>query len=275
MIRLENFTCGYGRHVVLDLPKLEFAPGKITAVIGRNGSGKSTLTQALAGLKTDFRGKIWLDELKLSRHVSVRTLRQKVGLVLQNPDNQLFFSRVSDDLDFVLQNLNLPNLEEAQDGAMQRSEWHQFVRQARQQMIQETLERVGMGDFLEANPRDLSGGQKQRLAIASVLVATPKYLILDEPSSMLDLAGKKMLYRTLEELAKRGMGIILMTNQLEELLLASRIVILDQGKAYTYSQPKLIGKLESLEQHGLEIPLLLKLAHQLKVFSFSELEARL
>ncbi len=110
MIKLEQFSCGYSGRPVLAQADLEIASGEITVVIGQNGSGKTTLAQVLAGLKLDFQGKVWLDDLELKCSTSVRELRQKAGLVLQNPNHQILFGKVEDEISFALRNLNLPEI---------------------------------------------------------------------------------------------------------------------------------------------------------------------
>lgn len=272
MIKLKHFSCGYSRRPVLAVTDLEIAPGKITVVIGQNGSGKSTLAQVLAGLKTDFRGEIWLDDLALKRSTPVRTLRQKIGLVLQNPDHQILFGKVEAEIGFALQNLQLPEIANLPKNRRARE---QIIQVQRQKIMQAALCQVGLEDKLNANPRELSGGQKQRLALASVLALQPKYLVLDEATSMLDLPSRRAVYRILENLKAQGAGVIMMTNLLDELLLADTVLILDDGKVIKSTPVEIIQNLTLLSAHGLEIPLLLQVAKQLKAYNLHELRQKI
>lgn len=240
MIKLKNFSCKYGKTPVLENIDLEIPDGKIIAVIGKNGSGKSTLAQVLSGLKLDFSGEVWLDDLKLKRHTPMREIRQKVSLVLQNPDNQIIFQKVSDDLAFVLDNFGIETSEQAK-------------------LIANALAAVGMADYLQANPHELSGGQKQRIVIASAIITSPKYLILDEATSMLDPSGKRAIYNVLQEFRKQGITTLFMTNWLDEIIIADEILVLDERKIFRYGRDELLKDLTIFERHGLEVPLTLKL----------------
>lgn len=240
MINLKDFGYKYGKTPVLEHVDLELPPGEIVAVVGRNGSGKSTLAEILSGLKLDFSGEVWLDDLKLKRHTPMRQIREKVSLVLQNPDNQIIFQKVSDDLAFVLDNLGI-----------------EAPRQGK--MIKTALEAVDMADYTESNPHELSGGQKQRIVIASAIITHPKYLVLDEATSMLDPSGKRAIYNILQDFKKQGITTIFMTNWLDEILIADRILVLDERKIFSYRRDELLKDLPILERHGLEIPLALKL----------------
>ena len=272
MIELKQFSCGYPGRPVLAEADLEIAPGKITVVIGQNGSGKSTLAPVLAGLKLDFRGEVWLDDLPLKRSTPIRALRQKVGLVLQNPDHQILFSKVQDEIGFALQNLHLPELA---DLPKSRREQEKIIQAERLKITKAALRQVGLADQLNANPRELSGGQKQRLALASVLALSPKYLLLDEATSMLDLPSRRAVYQILEKLKLQGMGVVMMTNLLDEILLADTVLILDHGQIIISTPVEIIQKPRLLTQHGLDIPLLLQVAKKLKASSLQELRQRL
>lgn len=272
MIKLEQFSCGYPGHQVLESVDLQIDSGTITVVIGQNGSGKSTLAQVLAGLKTDFSGKVWLDDLRLKRSTPIRALRQKLGMVLQNPDHQILFDRVETEISFALQNLNLPALP---DLPKKHREREAVLKAERREIIQATLAQVGLGNKIDANPRELSGGQKQRLALASVLALRPKYLVLDEATSMLDLPSRRAIYQVLQRLKRQGIGILMMTNLLDEILLADKVLLLDNGQIYQYNSAEIIDQPELLIKHGLEIPLLLQVARSLKVTNLEDLQQNL
>lgn len=272
MIKLEQFSCGYPGHQVLESVDLQIDSGTITVVIGQNGSGKSTLAQVLAGIKTDFSGKVWLDDLRLKRSTPIRALRQKLGMVLQNPDHQILFDRVETEISFALQNLNLPALP---DLPKKHREREAMLKTERREIIQATLVQVGLGDKIDANPRELSGGQKQRLALASVLALRPKYLVLDEATSLLDLPSRRAIYQVLQRLKRQGIGILMMTNLLDEILLADKVLLLDNGQIYQYNPAEIIDQPELLVKHGLEIPLLLQVAQSLKVTNLEDLQQNL
>lgn len=240
MIKLKNFSYNYDQRSVFRDVDLEIPSGKIIAVVGCNGSGKSTLAQVLSGLNLDFSGEVWLDGLKLRRQTAIRQIRQKVSLVLQNPDNQIIFQKVFDDLAFVLNNL-------------------QIETDKQESMIKTALAAVDMLDYIQANPHELSGGQKQRVVIASAIVTQPKYLILDEATSMLDPSGKRAIYNILQKFKKQGITTLLMTNWLDEIAIADSVLILDDRKIYPYSRAELLKDPSILEKHHLETPLMLKL----------------
>lgn len=240
MIKLRNFSYNYDQRSVLRDVDLDIPSGKIIAVVGRNGSGKSTLAEVLSGLRLDFTGEVWLDDLKLTRHTPILEIHRKASLVLQNPDNQILFQKVYDDLAFVLDNLKIPT--EGQD-----------------ELIHKALNAVDMLDFMQTNPHELSGGQKQRVVIASAILTQPKYLILDEATSMLDSGGKRAIYNLLQKFKKAKVTTLLMTNWLDEIAIADEVLILDQQKVFVYSQAELLADLSLFEKHGLEVPLMLKL----------------
>lgn len=272
MIKLKQLSCGYPGRSVLAEANLEIAPGEITVVIGKNGSGKSTLAEVLAGLKTDFRGEVWLDDLLLKRSTPVRQLRQKVGLVLQNPDHQILFDKVEDELSFALQNLKLPEMAQL---PKKRQAREKLLRTKRLEVIKSALGQVDLADQIAADPRKLSGGQKQRLAIASVLALHPQYLLLDEATSMLDLPSKRAVYQILTRLKQQKIGIVLFTNVLEEILLADAVVILDAGQVIKTTSAAIIKDLSLLQKHGLAAPLILQLAQKLHAYTWQELQERL
>lgn len=240
MIKLRNFSYNYDQRSVLCDVDLDIPSGKIVAVVGRNGSGKSTLAEVLSGLRLDFTGEVWLDDLKLTRHTPILEIHRKASLVLQNPDNQILFQKVYDDLAFVLDNLKIPTGEQ-------------------DELIRKALNAVDMLDFMQANPHELSGGQKQRIVVASAILTQPKYLILDEATAMLDSGGKRAIYNLLQKFKKAKVTVLLMTNWLDEIAIADEVLILDQQKVFVYSRAELLADLSLFEKHGLEIPLMLKL----------------
>lgn len=254
MIKIQKFSIKYAQKI-FDEVDLEIPAGKIVALIGKNGSGKSTLANALAGLTKKYKGEIWLDDLKVSRHTHVRDLRAKIGLVLQNPDHQILFNSVRDELLFVLQNLQ--------------------VQGDYEKRILATLNEVGMAEFIDSDPQNLSGGQRQRIAIATMLVSEPDYLIFDEATSQLDQEGKKSVYQIMQKLARKGLGVMMITNNLDELIYADEILVIHQRKVLRISRDELLKEPELLEKYGLEVPLTLRLAHKWGAKSMAEIEEKL
>lgn len=235
MLKLINFSCGYHGHKVLKNINLEIPSHQVIAIIGNNGSGKSTLMQALAGLKSDFLGQIWLDDLLIQKTTPLYKIRQKASLVLQNPDHQIIFNEVYDDLAFILQNLQIPP--------------NQHDR-----LIFSALETVGMEKFIHANTRQLSGGQKQKIIIASALLGKPAYLLLDEATSMLDFASREFVYKIIQKLKEQGITICFTTNWLEEIIHADQVIIIEQEQLYLYAKTYLIAHPSILRRHHLRLP---------------------
>lgn len=268
MIRIENFTVKYEAKL-LDRVNLEIPSGKIVALIGKNGSGKSTLANVLAGLVTDFAGEIWLDDLRLTRHVKMCELRAKIGLVLQNPDHQILFNSVRDELEFVLRNLG----QEKSFGRGKSSNQDQL--EVMEAKIMKALTQVGMADFVDMDPQNLSGGQRQRIAIATMLVAEPRYLIFDEATSQLDDVGKQAIYQTMRKLAEQGIGVIMITNNLNELIYADEVLVIHDYKIQKLQQSEILRKKCKLEDYGFATPLTIKLAQKFGVRTMAEIEEKL
>lgn len=190
---------------------LQLPMKKWTAVIGHNGSGKSTLARLIDGLLIPSSGTIKIDELLVDEK-NLQQLRQQIGLVFQNPDNQFVGTTVADDVAFGLEN-------------------HQIPHDQMQARIDESLKAVGMQDFADSEPAMLSGGQKQRVALAGILAIGPRVIILDEATSMLDPKGRHDLLKLLKKLiAERDMTVISITHDPVELSLSDYAVILDHGK---------------------------------------------
>lgn len=190
---------------------LQLPMKKWTAVIGHNGSGKSTLARLIDGLLIPSSGTIKIDELLVDEK-NLQQLRQQIGLVFQNPDNQFVGTTVADDVAFGLEN-------------------HQIPHDQMQARIDESLKAVGMQDFADSEPAMLSGGQKQRVALAGILAIGPRVIILDEATSMLDPKGRHDLLKLLKKLiAERDMTVISITHDPVELSLSDYTVVFDHGK---------------------------------------------
>lgn len=243
MIKLENLTCGYDTNILEDI-NLNISQNKITFIIGKNGSGKSTLGSILSGLKKDYKGKITINNQEINKKTSLKDLRKLISIVFQNPSNQILFNRVYDDIKFTLENINTPA--------------HEIDK-----IIEYSLDKVNMLDKIEANPYNLSGGEKQRIAIASILALNPKYIVFDEATSMLDINGRKEIYKLITKLNKSNIGIIFITNILDELIYADEILIIDNKKIYKYTKEELFNNLSILKKHNLEIPFTLQIIDSL------------
>ncbi len=199
---------------------LEFKAGEYVAIIGPNGSGKTTLARLLNGLLVPTSGEVLVDGLNSKIKEDLKLIRQRVGMVFQNPENQIITTSVEREIAFGLENLNLPSEE-----IRERVEW--------------ALSAFHLWDYKNSAPHSLSGGEKQRLGIASVLAMRPKYLILDEPTSLLDPEGRQMFNLLVKKLVAEGkVTIINITQFPEEALLAQRLIVLDRGKIFMDGSPE-------------------------------------
>lgn len=207
MIKIKNLAYKYRRgrtHVLRDV-SFEIKSGEIVALMGSNGSGKSTVGKLIAGIITPRKNQIWVDDIDVGVKRHYKEVFAKIGIVFQNPETQIFFDNVRDEMSFVL------NQKDDVDG-----------------IIDEALERVNMvdrGDSLW----DFSLGQKQRIVLAEMLTRKPKYLVLDEPTTMIDSVGKTEIWKIIRKLRSQDLGILLITNSKEEALVADRIITLQNG----------------------------------------------
>lgn len=222
-------------------------PGEFVVVLGRNGSGKSTLVRLIDGFLLPEQGQVLVDGLDLADPNARVAVRQRVGLLFSNPDNQLVSSVVEEDVAFGPENLGLPPPEI-------------------ENRVQSALAQVRMEDYRAYPPHLLSGGQKQRIAIAGVLALQPRYLMLDEPTSMLDPAGRDEVLETVIRLNREtGAGVLWVTHFTEEALAAHRVIVLDQGRIVMNGPPEaILGRVEELYALGLEPPDSVLLARELR-----------
>lgn len=195
----------------LDGLTLDLYPGEVVAVVGGNGSGKTTLARLANGLLVPLSGEVRVSGLLTSDEETLWEVRSRVGLLFQNPDDQIVGATVEDDVAFGLENLGVP------------------PEQMRRRVV-EVLDRVGLTGEERREPHLLSGGQKQRLALAAVLALQPSVLVLDEPTSMLDSGGREEILSFVRELAARGVAVLLVTQHMEETLLADRLAYLESGR---------------------------------------------
>lgn len=252
MIRIENLKHYYkdtdGKEVkALDGVSLEIPDGQFLTIIGANGSGKSTLARHLNALLLPTEGKVEVNGLDSMQEEKVWDIRQQVGMVFQNPDNQIVAAIVEEDVAFGLENVGVPGPEI-------------YPR------VMEALKAVGMEQYAKQAPHRLSGGQKQRVGIAGILALGPDCLVLDEPTAMLDPQGRKEIVQTVRKLNKeKGMTIIYITHYMEEALAADRVVVMSQGKICFEGTPRQVfSQVEELKKLKLEAPLAAEVAYELR-----------
>lgn len=220
---------------VLSNVNLSIRKGELVVLLGRNGSGKSTLAKHCNGLLLPKRGEVLVDGLNTKREQDLWEIRRRVGLVFQNPDNQLIATTVEEDVAFGPENLGLSPAE---------------IRSR----VDEALEIVGMKEYKRKEPHTLSGGQKQKVAIAGVLAMYPDYLVLDEATSMLDPEGRNELIELLLRL-KNTIAVFHITHQVEEAVYADRVIVMDGGKIVVEGTPREVFLLgEKIFEWGLELP---------------------
>lgn len=239
IVTLKNIVFQYretDERRALDDVSFSIQKGEWIAVIGPNGSGKSTLAKAINGLIVPDSGEVTVAGLPMTEE-TIWDIREKVGMVFQNPDNQFVGSTVQDDVAFGLENLAVP-----------REEMLKRVRSA--------IEKVAMESFMEREPARLSGGQKQRVAIAGVVALQPDLMILDEATSMLDPKGRKEVIQTVQEIKEReNLTVISITHDIDEAALANRIFVMEAGKLKKVGTPEeIFSNGDKLIQMGLDLP---------------------
>lgn len=221
--------------------------GSFTAIIGTNGSGKSTLARHLNALYLPTAGEVIVEGMKTSDMEHIWDIRQKVGMVFQNPDNQLVAAIVEEDVAFGPENLGVPA-----DEIRKRVDY--------------ALEKVGMSAYRTHSPAMLSGGQKQRIAIAGVLAMHPDCIVLDEPTAMLDPLGRKEVMDTIHELNRsEGITIVLITHFMEEAVTADHVLVVDRTKLQMQGTAReVFSQADKLTAMGLDVPVAADLAHGLR-----------
>lgn len=251
MIKVENLYHSYSQgkeneFEALSGINLEINEGEFLVILGHNGCGKSTLAKHFNSLLLPTEGQVFVDQLNTKDPSSLWEIRKRVGMVFQNPDNQLVATTVEEDIAFGMENLG-------------------FDRGTMHERIDEVLDKVKMAEFREKPPHLLSGGQKQRLAIAGIIAMRPAYLVLDEPTAMLDPQGRREVMDTIIQLNKEeGLTIILITHFMEEAVLADRLVIMEEGKIVSQGQPrKIFSQVEKMKELRLDIPQVTEIAYEL------------
>ena len=251
-IEVENLRFSYNPEEIdsKDVLKgidLKIEKGEFVALLGHNGCGKSTLAKLFNAMYIPTSGKILVDGLDSTSEENHINIRRQVGLVQQNPDNQLVAGIVEEDVAFGPENLGVPPLE---------------IRKR----VDEALKTVNMYEYREHAPFKLSGGQKQRVAIAGILAMETGCIVLDEPTAMLDPKGREEVMGTLERLnEEKGITIILITHYMDEATRAKRVVVMDDGEILTQGTPReVFSKVELLKKHNLDVPQATELAYYLK-----------
>lgn len=248
LLTLENVSFSYDKNIpVLKNVSLSVSEGEYVAIIGHNGSGKSTLAKLFNALIIPDQGKVIVDGFSSDDKKSVFEIRKRVGVVFQNPDNQLVASIVEDDVAFGPENLGVKREEIGK-------------------RIDFALSAVGMEKFRKSSPTRLSGGQKQRIAIAGVLALNPKILVLDESTAMLDPIGRKEVLEVVKKLNKeQKTTVITITHYMDEVVDCDRVLVVNDGEIAMSGEPREIFKEKAqLEKMGLELPFSARLAGALK-----------
>lgn len=222
---------------VLENFNLGIEQGSFTAILGHNGSGKSTLAKLTNGILFPSSGEVIVDGIVTKDDDSIFDVRQNVGMVFQNPDNQIVSSIVEEDVAFGVENLGIPS-----DECRKR--------------VDEALKTVGMYDYRLKSPSRLSGGQKQRVAVAGIIAMKPKCIILDEPTAMLDPKGRKEVMDTVLKLNREeGITIVLITHYMDEAVLADRVVVMDNGRIQLDALPReVFADIDKIKSLGLDAP---------------------
>lgn len=233
--------------LVLDHLNITVPKGQFLSVLGHNGSGKSTFAKHLNAILLPCGGKVYVAGLDTSQEDNVLEVRRNVGMVFQNPDNQIVASVVEEDVAFACENLGVPQPE-------------------MRKRVDEALKSVGMYEYRDRAPHMLSGGQKQRVAIAGIIAMRPECIVLDEPTAMLDPMGRKEVLKTIKKLNKEyGLTIVLITHYMEEAALSDRIIVLEKGQVLIDDKPRDVFKnVAILKQTGLDVPQTTELLFELR-----------
>ena len=231
----------------LDKVSLDVKKGDFIAVLGHNGSGKSTLAKHINAILEPTEGSLWVDGFDTTDEKNIWDIRQRAGMVFQNPDNQIIASVVEEDVGFGPENIGVPT-----DEIWQR--------------VEESLKAVGMLKYREHSPNKLSGGQKQRVAIAGVMAMQPECIVLDEPTAMLDPVGRKEVLEAVHALNReKGVTVILITHYMEEVVDADHVIVMDKGKVVMQGTPReIFSQVGKLKEYRLDVPQVTILADLLR-----------
>ena len=241
MIEIENLNFSYdsdGVKLAIKDVTLKIKKGQFVSVLGHNGSGKSTLAKHLNGINLPTGGKVYVEGLDTSDEKKLWDIRSKVGMVFQNPDNQIVATVVEEDVAFGPENLG----------------------------VDFALKSVDMTEFAHHSPANLSGGQKQRISIAGIIAMTPEYIVLDEPTAMLDPKGRKEVIETVKTLNRaQNITVILITHYMEEAAQADRVIVMDDGVVVVDDTPQMaFANVALLKSIGLDVPQVTELMFRLR-----------
>ena len=249
IIKTENlhFTYDGDELETLHGVSLEIEEGSFVAILGHNGSGKSTLAKLFNGILLPTEGRVLVDGVDTSHEERLLDVRRTVGLVFQNPDNQIVANVVEDDVAFAPENLGVEPAE---------------IRRR----VDEALRTVGMYEYRLHAPHLLSGGQKQRVAIAGVLAMQPRCVVLDEPTAMLDPVGRREVVATVTRLCReKGMTVMLITHHMAECIGADRLIVMSEGRIVADGTPReVFSQVELLRSEGLAVPATTELIYELR-----------
>ena len=226
---------------------IDIKEGQFVAILGHNGSGKSTFAKHINALLLPSDGTIWIDGINTSEEPELWKVRQKAGMVFQNPDHQIIGTVVEEDVGFGPENMGVPT----------EDIWKR---------VNESLEKTGMTAYRHHSPNKLSGGQKQRVAIAGVMAMRPKCIVLDEPTAMLDPNGRKEVLAAVHQLNKQeNVTVVLITHYMEEVIDADHVIVMDGGHVVMEGTPReIFSQVETLKKYRLDVPQVTLLAHELK-----------
>ena len=254
MIQATNLWFGYSEEREKALSGVNFTAekGEFIAVLGSNGCGKSTLAKHFNAILLPEKGKVVVEGMDTADDERLFDIRQKVGMVFQNPDNQIVATIVEEDVAFALENMGVEPTE---------------IRRR----IDEAMEKTGVYKFKDKAPHHLSGGQKQRVAIAGIIAMRPDYIVLDEPTAMLDPEGRRKVLKTIKSLNKEyGITVILITHYMDEAAQADRIVVMSKGKVVKEGTPKeIFSQVELVKGLSLDVPQTSEIAYELSKLGFN------
>ena len=233
--------------LVLKEVSLEIPAGQFLAILGHNGSGKSTLAKHFNAILLPMGGRVLVEGMDTREEEHLYDIRQRVGMVFQNPDNQIVATIVEEDVAFALENNGVEPAE---------------IRRR----VDEALKAVGMYEYREHAPHQLSGGQKQRVAIAGIIAMRPRCIVLDEPTAMLDPKGRREVLATIHRLnEEEGITVALITHYMDEAAQADRVVVMDEGVILLDGSPRQVfSQVETLKNVGLDVPQTTELVHELR-----------
>lgn len=241
MLVVENLSFSYQNQKILNNISFQIKKGEYLCLLGKNASGKSTLAKLLAGLLSPQEGKILFQGYNPQKQEDSFNIRKSLGIIFQNPEEQIIQSTVFDEIIFGLENIAFP-------------------REQMEEKVNQVLEQVALSQYQEAMTFQLSGGEKQRLAIASILAMNPDIFIFDEATSMLDPVGKQQVLKIMKTFHSQGKTILHITHDLEDVLEASQVLLLSEGKIeYQGTPDEFFQRDDLIKKNELELPFLVKI----------------